>query len=628
MEQSHKSCFRRSDTGNDCKGFLINNQCNICYYCYNCHIIVISKDEKHVCFHEKQNLSQLFNKMSIKSSNSISIDRDYVQKSYQAAEAKNHKQWNEQNLYPKATQEYIFPNQKMDAQNIVDKFYKEQFRAIGVSKKTKVGADGLMIQIVYLMATHIDDEFVKNIDNIYILTGMSNKEWERDMKEKVPDCLKDKIYHHGKLKTLSREKLRNMKNGLIIIDEIDTANDTNQVLNRILKESDILDIYHMETHNLHFVFISATMFKELYDIYQWGEYGGEYKMTIPDSYIGHIDFHQMGIIRENYSLNTLKSVQRWIKEDILEYYGNDYRVHLVRVNSTTEKIIEKACKQMNIFFTNHTSTDKKSDEQFNTLFLSPRRRHAIIAVVNLFRRANLIPNIWKVHIGAVHEYASRIRDNNVYTQGLIGRMTGYWKHIIGSGHKIGPYRTSTISVTEVEDSYNKPYGVNSYQCRGFKKEKGQVIKFKNTMYSADNVIGHVVRELPEIDSSNNSETVPVVISISETEYRTINKNGNSWDLSSIFIFIHKYNPDLEEILSSMENIRTLQVSPLHENYERLVETPIKASLTNKKWCWLANDLRNIKQDVYNIYLDQKNYNIIVSIYYGSRSDKFKTDLNK
>ena len=124
-----------------------------------------------------------------------------------------------------------------DGENIVEKFYNSDVRVISIQKLTKVGADGLMIEIAKGLTTHIDDDFAVNPANVRFITGMSNAGWEKEMKDKVPNCFKDKIFHHGKL---SKSELANLKDSLIIIDEIDTANGEGQVLHRILKEAGLL----------------------------------------------------------------------------------------------------------------------------------------------------------------------------------------------------------------------------------------------------------------------------------------------------------------------------------------------------------------------------------------------------
>ena len=90
----------------------------------------------------------------------ISARREFVAQSYNSARAENFHRFIEGD--DKATSEYIFPNQMEDANNIVQMFYSKGRRVISIQKKTKVGADGLMIEVAKLLTTHPDDEFVVN----------------------------------------------------------------------------------------------------------------------------------------------------------------------------------------------------------------------------------------------------------------------------------------------------------------------------------------------------------------------------------------------------------------------------------------------------------------------------------
>ena len=47
-------------------------------------------------------------------------------------------------------------------------------------------------------------------------------------------------------------------------------------------------------------------------------------MTIPNLYIGHKDFLEMGIIKEFYNLNTEENIEKWINEDIIQHYKNEF----------------------------------------------------------------------------------------------------------------------------------------------------------------------------------------------------------------------------------------------------------------------------------------------------------------
>jgi len=422
-----------------------------------------------------------------------SAKREYVLQSYKSAEADNRVRFLEGD--DKATEEYIFQNQKEDANNIVGMFYNNDKRVISIQKKTKVGADGLMIEICKLMTTHNDDKFVVDPAKVRIMTGMSNLDWEQDMIDKAPTCFKNKIFHHGKL---SKSDLMSLENALIIIDEIDTGDKEFQVLHRTLKDAGVLDVKHMEEKNNRFVFISATMIKELYDLYCWGELHELYKMTIPASYIGHKDFLDKNIVKEFYPMNTKENAEKWVKEDILHHYGNEFRIHIVRVNAKNVDVVQNACIRNSVAFKNHTSTDRLSQEEIKEFFSEPLTQHIVLGVKGFFRRANLIPNRWKLRIGATHELHTKKVDNNVQIQGLPGRMTGYWRDHIEKGHKTGPHRTSIKAIEEYETTYADPFGTNSYHTAGFNKKKGKVVAVP-TMLSAKHIQNLEAVGVPEVD---------------------------------------------------------------------------------------------------------------------------------
>ena len=142
----------------------------------------------------------------------LNLNREIVISDYQSALTRN------KELYMlgdvKTGPEYIYDNQKFDALTITNKFYDEKIRAVSIVKRTKVGMDGLMIQLAKNMTTHPDNKFCLHRNNIYFITAMSNVSWEDDMKDKIPNCFRDNVYHHGKLQRL-KTKLKNIKNALI-----------------------------------------------------------------------------------------------------------------------------------------------------------------------------------------------------------------------------------------------------------------------------------------------------------------------------------------------------------------------------------------------------------------------------
>lgn len=432
----------------------------------------------------------------------IELNRELMLSDFKSAEIKNRRDF--QRGKDNATSEYIYENQKIDASNIVDIFYtNRECRAISVQKKTKIGADGLMLQIAKLMTTHSDDNFAIDPENIRIITGMSNKKWESDMIDKAPNCLKDKIFHHGQLKN---SNLKKIKNALIIVDEIDSGDGEGQVLHNILKKYKLLNAKRWVKRNVRFIFISATMIRELYDTYQWGKLHEMYTMTIPDSYIGHSEFLSLGIVKEFYSLLDEEGINKWIDEDIISYYGNDYRVHFVRVDPKKKNItkIEKVCREKGISFRKHISESPLTKEEEDEFFNEEIQNHIVVAIKGYYRRASLIPNKWKLHIGATHELYTKKVDFSVQIQGLMGRLTGYWKDDIINGHKTGPHRTSIEAIEQYEKVYNDPFGKGVYNTRGFSKEITDTmskISMDDTMLSHKNIKHIVPVELPVVVSN-------------------------------------------------------------------------------------------------------------------------------
>ena len=377
-------------------------------------------------------------------------NRERVLSDYNSAMKKNEELYLRGNTY--ATSEYIYPNQKEDAFEICNKFYTEDISVISVVKRTKVGMDGLMIEIAKNMCTHPDNDFAKHSDDVFIITGMSNISWEINMKDKIPDCFKKNVFHHGKLQRL-KKKLENIENSLIIIDEIDTGDKEDQKLHKILKNSGILNIDYIIEKNIYFVFVSATSIDQLNELYKWGDKHQIFRMTIPDSYIGHKEFLDREIIKQYYPVTDLRSAEKWILEDIIDNYGTDYRVHLIRTTKKYEQHIHDACIKHGIEYKNHTSKNKINRVKLDEIFDNELQNHLVISVKEFYRRANLIPNQWKLKIGATHERCVKTPNIGVVVQGFPGRMSGYWKQFILDGHKTGPYRTSIESINIYEDWY-------------------------------------------------------------------------------------------------------------------------------------------------------------------------------
>ena len=394
---------------------------------------------------------------------------------------------------------WTYPNQDADAREAVKRFVDDpNLRILSGMKKVKVGASGF----IYRFNQYVVSEPSLWVDpaNCFVVTGMSNKQWEVDMKKDAQEAIRDNIYHHGKLKKIEK-KMKQMRNGVVVIDEIDTASKEWQLLHKILEPR--MDLEDMRRRNNRFLFVSATMLSELKELIHWeGGVHGHMKLSIGANYIGHADFETRGIIRDSFPMNTLEDAERWVREDIAPY-GTDYRVHIVRVrNKKMVEALKQACRNHRIEYLDHNSTDRLTEEQLNELYMeTSRTRHVVLMVKGLLRRADLIPNEWKMRVGAVHELYvnSRKVSYDVQIQGLVGRMCGYWKDAFDMGHRAGPFRCNTDAIRAYEAKYVDPESNVMYKTNT--KQESMLVHTKNVekkSKASEKSSGNEPRPPPEV----------------------------------------------------------------------------------------------------------------------------------
>jgi hypothetical protein len=519
--------------------------------------------------------------------------------------------------------------------------------------------DGLMIQLAYILSTHPDDDFIINYKNVKFITGMSNKSWEDDFKEKVPSCFnKDNIYHHGQLDNCS---LTDLKNGLIIIDEIDSGDKEGQRLHTRLRDSGITDINLLKKNNTRLIVVSATMLTQLKELFNWGNLHKNVQMEIPDNYISQYDFLQKGIIQQYYPIISLEKAKEWIKNDIIENYKTDYRVHIIRLNETIKTFLRIACNNINteyknnnpshkndiVFFVPHDSDDRIPEDTVKKYFKSDLIQHIILGIKGFFRRANLIPNSWKLKIGAVHEFYTKETNISVQIQGLPGRMTGYWKDIIEKGHKTGPIRTSIKAIENyekiIEDPLNNNIKLNIID-KSFVKTKNWNIKtieqikrkfdkkFKGyQLILYDNITDTQIKEwcehnnLPIFNCINTIEKLDknsfIELNI-KYEVKIIYKKISNSDLES-YDNLKSYinlnftnNPDISHIAEPIKKWFTERKDHkdriLHDNkwIDRILGPWIPRHINDYKNNITKNFILNKQMHLWNLaYDDNKNLNI-------------------
>lgn len=550
----------------------------------------------------------------------IKRNRRMVDNAFQLAEDANQEAF--ENGDPKATSEFIYPNQKQDAANVVNLFYEtrnnaQPCHAVSIKKNVKVGADGFMMAVAQAMCTHVDDSFVIPPKNVLFLTGMSNREWQDEVTRKIPAIFKDKVFHHGQLQNA---ELANLKDSLIFVDEIDTASKEDQKLHCLFRDAGLMNFDTIRQNRIYMVFITATLARELVQLAGWGSAHMNYTLTTPTTYCGIEYYLEKGIIQESYDLSEPDNIVKWIDEDILSNYQDDYRVHLVRMprgkgTKGIAKVFEQIATSKGVRFYQMTSdvVESITDELYTNEFSQPRTSHMILGLKGKLRRATRIPDSYKLQIGAVHVSSTRTIDNNVLAQDLPGRMAGYIRAQLDAGHKIGPIRSDVNGLTEYVKEFNGE--ATSYQSWGYKtNDDGKVKKLKSTMVHPDNF--NIENDLEvAADEVDPRMTVPRVFNV---EAATIDCIVNSRGMARKAIVKALLAMLDAEFYASIDKHEIHQITnpKVGSSYKRHITDLVNKANENKPGS-IDIDPEERHKNFFNCYIDSKENRLVVMVWNGA-----------
>ena len=314
----------------------------------------------------------------------------------------------------------LYDNQIYTANNIVSYFKDDNVISVSVYGRTQCGKTGCMISTI--------QQFTSNnlipIENIYIITGLSDKQWKADTIHRFPDILKSQILHRPNLNDKFINKIKKQQNVFIIMDEIQIASKNNQTINKIFTECGFYDLEYLCDNDIKIVQFSATPDGNIIDLKKWNEHSKSLYLQTGRGYTGTLDFLIQNRLFKYKSLEVIENVNE-LKIPILGYKKPMY--HLIRVpckkKGKQEQVISnftKIFKNDNIIFnTNFLETDKKD---INTVLKIAPTQHTIIFYCEILRCAK---TQHKTYIGISYERYNYKPNDSSIIQGAVGRLTGY-----------------------------------------------------------------------------------------------------------------------------------------------------------------------------------------------------------
>lgn len=256
------------------------------------------------------------------------------------------------------------------------------------------------------------------IENIYIITGLSSRDWVEQTKNRMPKSIQERVLHRDNLTNIFVDDIKSKQNVLIIIDEIQIAAKENQTLFKAFNDAGFYNKQNLLKNDIKIIEFTATPDGTIYDLMNWGENALKIKMEPGQGYTSCFDLKNQKRVLQykdlcGYDKRTGGVNDELVAVNILELIRtpNGYMADVVVDNFKKNDDIQ------------YYSYDEESDiKDINKILMIEPKQHTYIFIKEKLRCAK---TLCKKYLGVIYERYTKFPDDAVVLQGLIGRGTGY-----------------------------------------------------------------------------------------------------------------------------------------------------------------------------------------------------------
>lgn len=190
----------------------------------------------------------------------------------------------------------IFENQQNIANEVVNTFKNREIINVMVISMTQSGKTGSMCAAIKLY--YQDSNNLIPIENIYIITGLSSCEWKEQTKERMPECIQNRVFHRCELPKTFVDEIKNKRNILIIMDEIQVAAKKEQTIYKAFKKAGLLNKSRLYENDIKILEYTATPDGTIYDLMKWNEASKKILGTPGQGYVSSFKLLQDGRVKQ------------------------------------------------------------------------------------------------------------------------------------------------------------------------------------------------------------------------------------------------------------------------------------------------------------------------------------------
>ena len=336
--------------------------------------------------------------------------------------------------FPYPTQESnfdIYPSQDHFGEEIAKIFLDRTMLSILALALTQSGKTGSMLGVIkHCMA---NPSLALPLSNIFIITGYSSVQWTEQTRDRFPPEMAGQIFHRNQFTSFIKQ-VRDKKNVLIIIDEIQIAFGENQSVHNAFRQACIMDKEDLYKKDIKIVHFTATPRNT--EQFKRSSFSKIIFMMPPPGYISvfqlletnRIRFYKdlAGLLELDYSNvnwkdpKTALPVNPSVYENIKEIsdYMDTPKYHIIRTGRTYSHDVT-ILNFMKVF--PHCAFVSEMETDLDILNTKPNI-HTFIFIKDKLRCAK---TLHKEHLGVLYDRKTRKSFMNSIIQGLAGRLTGY-----------------------------------------------------------------------------------------------------------------------------------------------------------------------------------------------------------
>lgn len=389
--------------------------------------------------------------------------------------------------------EMVYPNQIEAAKHSIDELYEKDMVAVTLIALPQVGKTGTFLEVAYRACTHPNDDYIIDTRNVFIITGMSDRDWQKQTENDMLEAFKRRVYHRGRLNTKDREdgfytSLSVAKNALIILDECHIGAEKDHQVSQMLRRLGLLNIEVLRQRNVKILEVSATPGATLYDTEKWGAENHSIVILNPsDKYVGFRTFIDQGRLHPSFDLTTDDGIHKLVQ--FIKQFDRP-RWNIIRLpaksrqNGEFENKLRQVCARERWNIQTHSANDRVGDIDHHMSTQPPQ--HVIILIKEFWRAGKRLND---TYVGVIHEPLTKAKDTNVTAQGLVGRMCGNDKqsgedgpHMFCDVDRIHEY----LAWIDAKGDWTK---IRDYKSRGLTIKGGKKTSSKASFAHESNVEG-------------------------------------------------------------------------------------------------------------------------------------------